>query len=363
MEDPEGFRKALLRWYAGNRRNLPWRRSRDPYAILVAEVLLQQTRIAAGEAYYRRFLERFPTVESLAAADEEAVLRAWEGLGYYRRARHLHRAAREIVARHDGRVPADPEALAALPGVGPYTAGAVASIAYGVPVPAVDGNVVRVLARLCRIEEDVTRAATKRAIRERAAPLVPAEDPGTWNQALMELGSLVCVPKAPRCPACPVAAWCQARAAGVEAELPRIRPRPQVPEVPAAFAVVERDGRLLLVRRPRDALLGGLWALPGGELGEGEEPREGLRRRVREQSGVDVEPGPVLGRRDHVFSHRRWRAVAYGCAVDGLPEVGEDACWATREDLKYLPLVPFHRELLRSATTPPLWTYTGGQGL
>ncbi|MFQ5987051.1 MAG: A/G-specific adenine glycosylase, partial [Thermoplasmata archaeon] len=346
--------RALLAWYADNRRDLPWRRTRDPYAILVSEVLLQQTRIAPGESYYRRFMARFPTVEALAQANSEEVLQEWEGLGYYRRARLLHAAAQEIVSHHNGCVPKDPDVLRALPGVGPYTAGAVASIAYGHPTPAVDGNVTRVLARLYRIEEDVTRSPTQRSILARATRLVPGRDPGTFNQALMELGALVCRPKAPRCGACPVIRWCRARASGMETSLPRRRKPSPVPTVTAVFALVQRRGEVLLVRRPEDELLGGLWALPGGEVAEGELPTEGIRRLLREHPGVVARPGPEIGRHMHMFSHRRWDAIALRCELEGDPPLGPDVRWVPRRELGDLPLVPFHRAFLERRASPSL---------
>ncbi|PZN08590.1 MAG: A/G-specific adenine glycosylase, partial [Bacillota bacterium] len=202
--DPAEVRSRLLHWYDRCRRDLPWRRTRDPYAILVSEIMLQQTRVETALPYYRRFLERFPTVERLAAATEAEVLRAWQGLGYYGRARNLWRAARAIVQRHGGRVPAEWEALIALPGIGEYTAGAVLSIAFGQPVAAVDGNAERVLARLFGIDDDLSRAPGRRAVRERAAELVASPRPGDVNQAVMELGATICTPREPACGNCPV---------------------------------------------------------------------------------------------------------------------------------------------------------------
>ncbi|MFQ6012695.1 MAG: A/G-specific adenine glycosylase [Thermoplasmata archaeon] len=354
MKETEAFRRALMAWFVDNRRDLPWRHTRDPYAILVSEVLLQQTRIGAGEAYYRRFMARFPTVQALAQADLDDVLQVWEGLGYYRRARLLHAAAKSIVEHHDGRVPRDPEALRGLPGVGPYTAGAVASIAFGRPTPAVDGNVTRVLARLDCVEEGITQAATKRRILARATHLVPAQDPGTFNQALMELGALVCLPRAPRCGRCPVVAWCQARAAGRETALPqRGKPSP-VPTVTAVFAVMERQGEVFMVRREEDELLGGLWALPGGEVAEGELPAEGIRRLLRERPGVEAHAGPEIGRHVHTFSHKRWDAIALRCELDGDPPLGPNQRWVPPRELGDLPLVPFHRAFLERRTSPSL---------
>lgn len=354
MEDPTAFRSALLSWFESHRRDLPWRRTHDPYAILVSEVLLQQTRIGAGESYFGRFMARFPTVHALARATLEEVLQVWEGLGYYRRARFLQAAAKEIVEHHEGRLPRDLEALIALPGVGPYTAGAVASIAYGEPVPAVDGNVTRVLARLYRVEEDVTRSAIKRVILDHARRLVPDEDPGTHNQALMELGALVCLPKAPRCGRCPVEAWCQARAAGTERELPRRGRRSPVHAVTAVFAIMEREEQFLLIRRADEELLGGLWALPGGEVGDNESPREGLRRLLRERYGMEARPGPEIGRHVHVFSHKRWNAIGIECEPVGSQPVSSAMRWVHRSALTNIPLVPFHRAFLERGEAPSL---------
>lgn len=349
MEDADGFRRSLLAWFETHRRDLPWRATDDPYAILVSEVLLQQTRIAAGAEYYRRFLGRFPTVERLAAATEEEVLQVWEGLGYYRRARHLHETARRVVREHNGEIPRDPDVLEQLPGIGPYTAGAVASIAHEVPVPAVDGNVLRVLSRLYAIEEDISRSATRRRIRELAEKLVPETDPGTFNQALMELGSLVCVPQTPRCGVCPVAGSCRARAEDKAERLPIRRKRTEPPEVPAAFALLERGDAVLLVQRPPDALLGGLWALPGGEVGSDATPAEGLVDLLRNRHGLSIEAGAIAARHVHAFSHKRWRATAIRCRLPSDTEGPPEGRWVSREELEDLPLVPFHRAWLREA--------------
>src|SRR2546430_6052542 len=216
---PTEIRSRLLAWYAANRRDLPWRRTRDPYRILVAEYLLQRTRIASGTPYYERFLMRFPTVQDLAAASLDDVLAVWEGLGFYGRAKRLHAAAHVIVAEHDGKVPPSYDALAALPGICPYTAGAIASIAFGIVAPAVDGNVLRVLARLFRIPEDVTSVVVHRRMIELAATLVSLDAPGAFNQAIMELGATTCTPTRPACDRCPLENQCLARAAGEEHEI------------------------------------------------------------------------------------------------------------------------------------------------
>ncbi len=354
MDDPKAFRRALLAWYQKNRRDLPWRRTRDPYAILVSEVLLQQTRIRAGESYFQRFMARFPTVQVLAHAALDEVLRVWEGLGYYRRARLLHAAAKEIVEHHGGQVPREVTALVGLPGIGPYTAGAVASIAYGQPVPAVDGNVTRVLARLHRIEEDIALAATKAQVLDQATRLVPRRDPGTFNQALMELGALVCLPKVPRCDQCPVVAWCAARAVDEETSLPCRGPRSAVPSMIAVFALLEGPEGVLLVRRGRDELLGGLWALPGGEITQEESPEDGLRRLVRVKYGLEIEPGPEIGRHVHTFSHKRWDAIGIRCSAVGAHASPPDMRWVPRDGLDRIPLVPFHRAFLGRGRSPSL---------
>src|SRR5437660_7795752 len=263
---PAEVRSRLLAWYAANRRDLPWRRTRDPYRILVAEYLLQRTRIASGTPYYERFLTRFPTVHDLAAASLDDVLAVWEGLGFSGRAKRLHAAARVIVVEHAGKVPPSYEGLAALPGIGPYTAGAIASIAFGIAAPAVDGNVLRVLARLFRIREDVTSVVVRRRIAELAATLVSPDAPGAFNQAIMELGATICTPTNPACDRCPLENRCLARAAGEEQQIPISAPRKKLRAVPVAFALIEANGRVLLVRRESGTLLDGLWALRGSEI-------------------------------------------------------------------------------------------------
>jgi A/G-specific adenine glycosylase len=242
------FRKALLAWFARRRRAMPWRGTRDPYRIWLAEVMLQQTRVAAVTPYYERFVRRFPTVRALARAREADVLRHWAGLGYYSRARNLHRAAKRIVAGHNGRFPRTLQDALALPGVGRYTAAAVLSIAYDEPLAALDGNVARVLARLDAVHGDLRALRRWRKLEERAQALLEARAPGDWNQAMMELGATVCTPRAPRCAECPVARWCRARALGIAERLPAKRAKPATVEVELAAAIfLDRAGRTLLV--------------------------------------------------------------------------------------------------------------------
>jgi A/G-specific adenine glycosylase len=308
----KGLRRALLDWYRANRRDLPWRATRDPYAIWISEAMLQQTRVETAIPYYERFLTRFPDVQTLADSDPDEVLGVWAGLGYYSRARNLHAAARVIVDEHAGELPDDAEALRSLPGVGRYTAGAVASIAFDRPEPVVDGNVSRVFARLRGIRDDLRKAATVRRLWEEAAALVPGPHPGDLNQALMELGARVCTPRAPRCPVCPVAHHCEAHRGGDAEALP-VHSKPAEPRrVEAVAALVLRRGRALAVRRP-SGLLAGLWELPGGELSRGERPAAGLKRALRERVGLTVARVQRAGALEHAFSHRLLHLVVYRC--------------------------------------------------
>ena len=345
---PIDVRAPLLAWYDANRRDLPWRRTRDPYRILVAEVLLQRTRVASGVPYYERFLARFPTVRDLAAAPLDDVLAAWEGLGFYRRAKHLHAAAQAIVNRHGGTVPRSYEVLAALPGIGPYTAGAIASIAFGLPVPAVDGNVTRVISRLFRIRSDVTRGTARRRIAELAGDLVSVDRAGAFNQAMMELGATICTPVSPACERCPVEGLCLARAAGEEREIPLSGRRAAVRTVRVAFALIEAKGRVLLVRRKPGELLGGLWSLPGGEIPPERPERESVRELVKEQTGVAVNIRSRWASIARTFSHRKWSGSIYRGAPQKPPRSHGDIRWIPISEALRLPLVPFHRDAIRS---------------
>ncbi|MFO1536022.1 MAG: A/G-specific adenine glycosylase, partial [Thermoplasmatota archaeon] len=252
----EADRRALLAWYRAGRRDLPWRRTSDPYAIWVSEAMLQQTRVEVATPYYGRWLRRWPTVQALAEAGEEEVLAAWSGLGYYSRARNLHRGAQAVVRKHGGRLPASVDGLRSLPGVGPYTAAAVGSIAFGLPAACVDGNVVRVVARVAGIRQAITGKVRSRVEALAQEWLDPAA-PGDWNQAMMELGATLCTPRKPRCAACPVAASCKSKGRDPES-IPRKAAAAKVTTERVQLAVVRRRGHVLLVRAPSGGLLGGL---------------------------------------------------------------------------------------------------------
>jgi len=311
------LRRALLAHYDAHKRALPWRDETDPYRILVSEVMLQQTRVETVLDYYGAWLERFPDLTALAAAEVDDVLETWEGLGYYRRARNLHAAARAVREQADGELPSSYEELRELPGLGEYTAGAVASIAFGEAVPAPDGNVRRVLARLFDV------ADPKPAwLRETAAALVDRARPGDWNQALMELGATICSPRGPACGRCPVAEWCAARAAGTQAERPEPKARRAPRRALLAVAVVARDGHVLLERRPDDGLLGGLWAFPEAEVSDGAEAPEAATVIAESRGAAGLGEAQALPSCDHRFTHIHATYLPY--LVDAAP-APEDA--------------------------------------
>lgn len=301
------LRRRLLAWYGREARALPWR-GQDLYGVWVSEAMLQQTRVDVVVPYYLAWMRRWPTVQDLARADPEDVARQWAGLGYYARARNLHAAARRIAEQG---WPRDLQGWRELPGVGPYTAAAVTSIALGQPNACIDGNVVRVVARLAGIQTDVKAAATRRRIAALAQAWLAPQRPGEWNQAVMDLGATVCTPRAPRCPACPVADLCRTKANGLQAKVPRVT-KARAPVVESrAVALVRRGGRVLLVRAPT-GLLAGMWTLPGG-------PTQGsLVDAVRQQAGVEVEAGDLLGQASHTFSHRVWHMQVHAGRVVGI---------------------------------------------
>lgn len=314
------FTPPLLRWYETRKRSLPWRAASDPYAIWVSEIMLQQTRVETALPYYARWMARFPTLESLAAASQQDVLDAWEGLGYYARARNLHKAAQIVVQQHGGQLPRDPTALRQLPGIGPYTAGALASLAFGLDVPVVDGNVRRVLARLFALEEPADTPAGARRLWELAAEHLPSGRAADYNQALMELGALLCTPRNPACEQCPVKLHCAARRLGKQGHLPKLKSKRKTPHYTVAAAVISRDGQILIAQRPEDGLLGGLWEFPGGKLEEGEDLLACLKREIREELNVEIEPGRPLGVYTHAYTHFRVTLHAFACTLPGDAE-------------------------------------------
>jgi len=301
------MRRRLLAWWDAGRRDLPWRFPQgdaDPYRVWLAEVMLQQTRVETAIPYYRRFLSRWPTLQALAGADDDEVLAAWSGLGYYARCRNLLSAARQARALHGG-LPGSLQALRSLPGFGPYTAGAVASIAFAIPAAAVDGNAARVLSRLFLVAGDPGSLRVRQRLEALAGELVDRRRPGDFNQALMDLGARTCLPRHPSCGSCPLAASCGALRTGRQADLPRSRARRRPVRVLLAVLRVERGGRLLLSRAPDGGLLGGMWGLPGVEVPGGEDPAGALGDWGRRELGATLRVGREVARVVRVLTHRR----------------------------------------------------------
>jgi len=354
------LRERLLAWYDVEARDLPWRRADDPYAILVSEFMLQQTRVETVLSYYGRFLDRFPTIEDLAAASIDDVLKGWEGLGYYRRAHNLHRAARIVERDRGGRIPTTAEELRSLPGVGPYTAAAIASIAFGLDEPVLDGNVVRVLARLYRVEGDPAKATTRRKLRRTAEGLLPRSEASRFNQALMDLGARICLPRSPRCHECPVAGQCAAHHTGQEVLYPQKPARRAVPRVDVVGGIVW-DGeplapgaRHLIAKRKADDMLGGLWEFPGGRVEEGETREEALVRELREELAIDIEVIAPFVQIDHAYTHFRITLYTYHCRhIGGDPRAIDCADWAwiRPDELDNYAFPTADRRILEALTT------------
>jgi len=326
----------LLAWYDQNARQLPWRSDISPYRTWVSEIMLQQTQVETVIPYFERFLRGFPDLTSLAHASQAEVLQAWEGLGYYSRARNLHKCAQLLCQQYNCQLPADLAALRELPGIGRYTAGAIASIAFGIPAPALDANIRRVLSRLLELREPVGSTEGEKKLWDAAEQLLSRERPGDHNQALMELGALLCKPKAPDCPRCPLRGECLAYAHGSQNELPVRKAKPAVPHYTVTAAVIRREGLVLIAQRPQGGLLGGLWEFPGGKL----EPSDAdlpacLRREIREELGVEISVGEFLGVYRHAYTHFRITLHAFACALlpgESVPE-SETLRWVIPEEL------------------------------
>ncbi len=314
-----GFRRRIVGWFRREHRKVPWRGTRDPYAVWVAEIALQQTRVDQGTPYIERFLKRLPDVRALANAKLDDVLKLWEGLGYYARARNLHRAAHTIVDS-GGALPETVEEWLALPGVGRYTAGAIASIAFGLPAPVLDGNVKRVLARLTDYGASIDSKDADSAMWAAMETLVRGVAPGDFNQGMMELGAQICTPRNPACTRCPVSSYCAAVENNTVAQRPIRREKPRVPHHEIVVAAVRRRGRYLLGRRPEGGLLGGLWEFPGGKVKPSENHAQALRREAREELGVRIKVGGLIASADHAYSHFKVTLHVYGCEItSGTP--------------------------------------------
>jgi A/G-specific adenine glycosylase len=347
----KSLHRILQSWYTRNRRDLPWRRSRDPYLVWVSEVMLQQTTVKVATPYFEAFVRRFPTLQALAEEPEDEVLAAWSGLGYYHRARNLHRGAQHVAERHGGRFPRSLEAALAIPGVGLYSASAILSIAYEQPLPVVDGNVRRVLSRVYALSGPEYRR--EGPFYNLAEEILDRDQPGSWNQALMELGATVCTPKKPACPACPLRDRCRALARGIVEQLPEGRARRATVDVTVAAALVQQGDRILLARRSEGRLLGKMWEIPQTPL----EPREelDLSRELEERYGLRIEAGPLVVRARHAITHRRIRLEGYRARLKARPPSDPERFrWATPDEIASLPVSSMTRKLLRGLDSPQL---------
>jgi A/G-specific adenine glycosylase len=343
----------LLKWYRRNKRSLPWRDHPDPYAVWVSEIMLQQTRVEAVIPYFERWMRLFPTIRALAAASEQEVLNAWEGLGYYTRARNLHRAAKIVAEKFGGELPRDLDELRKLPGIGRYTLGAVSSIAFGMNIPALDGNIKRVYARIFDLVEPVDSSAGEKMLWEIAENILPKNEAGDYNQALMDLGATICVPKNPRCLVCPVMELCDARANGTQNERPVKLPKRDVPHHIYAAGVIIQRGRVLLAKRPSQGLLGGMWEFPNGRVDQNppgglvEALQTGYNIRLR-ASQRNIQRMELLGVVHHGYSHFSVEVHVYLCELESLPHGARNLKWVWIKDLEEYPMGKIDRQIART---------------
>jgi A/G-specific adenine glycosylase len=330
MIDLNSLHTALIDWFTQHKADLPWRRSRSAYTIWLSEIMLQQTQVATVIPYYERFLSRFPTVDALAEAPIDDVLKQWEGLGYYSRARNLHRAAQIVSHDLGGQFPQNVEGLLKLPGIGRYTAGAIASFAFDEDAPILDGNVIRVLSRVFNIADDVTQPATLRKLWELAESTLPAGHAAAWNEGLMELGRRICTPRSPDCDHCPIAPYCEARALGLQEQRPIKTPKAKTPHYDVTAGVIYRiDGKMLIAQRPMDKMLGGLWEFPGGKRNPDESLPECLQREIREELAIEISVGAQIATVRHAYTHFSITLYAFDCRhLSGDPQAIGCAAWA-----------------------------------
>jgi A/G-specific adenine glycosylase len=318
---------GLLNWYRDNKRTLPWRDHPDPYAVWVSEIMLQQTRVETVIPYFEKWMSLFPDARTLAEASEQEVLNAWEGLGYYSRARNLHRAAKIVATEHNGKLPRDPKMLLKLPGIGRYTAGAIASIAFGMDEPALDGNLKRVYARLFDVIEAIDTPQGERLLQDIARENLPRGRAGDFNQALMDLGATICLPRKPRCSICPLMKMCKARANGRQERQPMRKARKDAPHVIHAAGVIMRRGKVLLAQRPSRGLLGGMWEFPNGRVNG--DPAKGLAEALKTGYRLEVRGKDALGVVRHAYTHFKVVVHVFACALVAESE---------RANLKWIPV-------------------------
>ena len=334
------FSKDIISWFKKSQRKLPWRETENPYLIWVSEVMLQQTQVKQVLEYYQNFIDKFPDVFALAQADLQDVLKAWEGMGYYARARNLYRASKIVIEKFDGRIPSDYQNFRRLPGVGNYIAAAVLSQAFNTPLAVVDGNVKRVLARQFLIDQPVNHTPMKNVFQERADLLLDVERPGDFNQALMELGALICRPQNPKCDQCPVSSYCQAYQKNQQHQLPITTKRKMTPVYHIAVGVVHKNSHILITQRKPSGLLGGLWEFPGGKVEDGETAELACVREVKEKTNISVAISDYLTQVNHAYTHFRITVDVFRCDYlngDVVLNGPYDYRWVTHPEIDQFP--------------------------
>lgn len=342
------FGDILLDWYQTLARRLPWRDNLDPYPVWVSEVMLQQTRVETVIPFFERWMKRFPTLNSLAHASQHEVLVAWEGLGYYSRARNLHLAAQIVISEHGGQIPREVNQLCLLPGIGRYTAGAIASIAFGMDEPVLDGNIRRVLARIFDVREPARSTDGEKHLWQLAGDNLPPGRAGEYNQALMDLGALICTPRQPHCVACPINSTCLAYSLGVQTERPVKISKPALPHHIVSSAIIQKNQQVLIAQRPTDGLLGGLWEFPGGKVEIGEDLVAALQREICEELGVDINIGSPFGVYRHAYTHFRVTLHAFLCELNGsqpCPLFHTQLAWSDVTSLGDYPMGKIDRQI------------------
>lgn len=340
----KAFQKDLLEWYYANKRDLPWRKDQDPYRVWVSEIMLQQTKVDTVIPYFHNFLSKFPTVHALAAADEQEVLKAWEGLGYYSRARNLQHAVREVVEHYGGQVPDNPKELESLKGIGSYTKGAILSIAFNQPEPAVDGNVMRVFSRVLNIDDDIALPKTKKLFEAITREVISHEDPSSFNQAIMDLGATICTPKSPACLICPVQEYCQGYKLGVEQQLPIKSKAKKNKKMPYAVLLIRNEqGEIAIEQRPDDGLLANLWQFPMVPIQE--MSVELIEDWFYAQYGMRINLGEKQADLKHVFSHLTWELNIFHAKLEHDTRKEEKIVFVTEDELNSYPFPVSHLKM------------------
>ncbi|WP_343031601.1 A/G-specific adenine glycosylase [Metabacillus lacus] len=346
----KAFQTDLITWYELQKRDLPWRKDQDPYKIWVSEIMLQQTRVETVIPYFLNFIEKFPSIQALAEADEEEVLKAWEGLGYYSRVRNLQSAVKEVHEQYQGIVPNDPKEIGKLKGVGPYTKGAILSIAYGIPEPAVDGNVMRVLSRVLGIYDDIAKPSTRKIFEEAVYKLISPDKPSEFNQGLMELGATVCTPTSPACLICPVNEHCTAYEEGLQKELPVKSKKKKARAVEMGAAIfTDEQGYFYINKRSENGLLANLWEFPNVELNREDEAtyREQIVAYLEENHGAKAAIGPLAGTIQHIFTHLIWNISVYTGSADSREMAHSDLMRVSPAELEAYAFPVSHQKILK----------------